>query len=72
MAANSIKKNDIVRAISGDCRGMTGKVLSVSPKNGLIVVEGVNKGVKHVKGQGNGGRVERELPFHISNVTKGK
>jgi large subunit ribosomal protein L24 len=72
MAANSIKKNDTVRVISGDCRGMTGKVLSVSPKSGRIVVEGVNKGIKHVKGQGDSGRVSRELPFHISNVVKGK
>jgi len=72
MAANSIRKNDIVRVISGDCRGMSGKVLSVSPKSGLIVVEGVNKGIKHLKGQGADGRVLLELPFHISNVSKGK
>ena len=72
MSANSIKKNDIVKVISGDCRGMSGKVLSVSPKSGLIVVEGVNKGIKHLKGQGDDGRVLRELPFHISNVSKGK
>lgn len=44
-----IRKNDIVRVISGKDRGKTGKVLRVVPKSGRIIVEGVNIYIKHVR-----------------------
>lgn len=42
-----IKKNDVVKLISGDNKGTTGKVLAVLPKKGAVLIEGI--GVKHRK-----------------------
>lgn len=45
--ANRIKKDDIVKIISGDNKGTTGKVLAVT-SNGVLV-EGVGLKTRHVK-----------------------
>ena len=42
-----IKKDDIVKIISGDHKGTTGKVLSVTTDGALV--EGVGLGHRHVK-----------------------
>jgi large subunit ribosomal protein L24 len=44
-----IKKGDTVIIISGKDRGKTGKVLRAFPKEGRIIVEGVNLRKKHVR-----------------------
>jgi len=49
----------------------TGKVLEVSPKEGKVIVEGVNKVKKHVKPrqQGQlGGIIEAEAPVYACKV----
>lgn len=48
MALN-VKKGDNVLVLTGKDNGKTGKVLSVNPKSGRIVVEGVNVITKHNK-----------------------
>ena len=66
-----VKKGDTVIVISGDDRGKTGKVLEVSPKEGKVIVEGVNKVKKHVKPrppQENGGIVEVEGAMYADKV----
>ncbi len=66
-----IKTGDIVRVITGDDRGVEGKVLSVDREAGKVVVEGVNRVYKHVrKSQRNpqGGRLSKEMPIDVSNV----
>ena len=66
-----IKVNDIVRVITGDDSGETGKVLSVDHKSGRLIVEGVNRVYKHVRrSQKNpqGGRLSKEMPIQASNV----
>ncbi len=47
----NIKKGDTVVILTGDKkdRGQTGKVLEVSPKEGKVIVEGLNMVSKHVK-----------------------
>lgn len=45
--ANRIKKDDIVKIISGSNKGTTGKVVAVLPKKNAVLVEGL--GVKHRK-----------------------
>lgn len=45
--ANRIKKDDIVKIISGANKGTTGKVVAVLPKKSAVLVEGL--GVKHRK-----------------------
>ena len=67
----NIRKDDIVMVITGDDAGKTGRVLSVHPKDGRIVVEGINRVYKHLKPSRRnqqGGRLSKELPVDISNV----
>jgi len=48
-----------------------GKVLRVIPKDGKVVVEGVNRRYKHVKKSQKypqGGRIQREVPINMTNV----
>lgn len=70
--APAIKKNDNVLVIAGRDRGKRGRVLSVHPDKGRVVVEGVNVIKRHTKAnpQKNvkGGIVEREAPLAASNV----
>ena len=44
-----VKTNDTVVVVSGDDKGKRGKVVQVAPKEGKIIVEGVNTVSKHVK-----------------------
>ena len=45
----AVRKDDMVIINSGDDKGKKGKVLEVSPKEGKIIVEGVNIVSKHVR-----------------------
>ncbi len=66
-----VKKGDTVIVISGDDRGNKGKVLEVSPKEGKVIVEGLNMVKKHVKPRKmgeNGGIVEAEGAMYASKV----
>ncbi len=52
MSKMKIKTGDTVVILTGDKktnRGKTGKVLEVSPKEGKVIVEGLNMVSKHVK-----------------------
>ena len=44
-----VKTGDTVVVLSGKEKGKKGKVLQVSPKEGKIIVQGVNMVKKHVK-----------------------
>lgn len=66
-----VKKNDVVVVISGDDKGKKGKVLEVSPKEGKVIVEGVNIVSRHVKPrkQGDqGGIVKVEGAMYADKV----
>ncbi len=66
-----IKKGDTVKVISGANLGKEGKVLKVYPKTNRVIVEGVNVIKKHAKPTQNhpdGGILEYEAPFSVSNV----
>lgn len=67
-----VRKGDLVAVRSGKSRGQQGKILRVIPKKDQVIVEGVNVRVKHLKpSQQNpqGGRIHKEMPIHISNVS---
>ena len=49
MSSAKIKKGDNVVVRSGKDKGRTGTVLQVLPKDGKVVVEGVNVATKHRK-----------------------
>jgi large subunit ribosomal protein L24 len=71
MGMAKIKKGDTVVVLSGKDKGKTGSVKSVMPKDGKVVVEGVNIAVRHRKpSQVNpqGGLDRFEAPMHISKV----
>ncbi len=71
MAAAKIKKGDTVVVRSGKDKGRTGTVLQVMPKEGKVVVSGVNVAARHRKpSQANpqGGIDRREAPMAISKV----
>ena len=71
MAKMHVKKDDTVIVLSGDDKGVKGKVLEVAPKEGKEIVEGVNKVHKHVKPrkQGEqGGIVETEGAIYACKV----
>ena len=64
-----IKKDDLVKIITGKDKDKQGKVIQV--KDNKVIVEGCNMITKHVKpSQTNpqGGIVQREAALHISNV----
>ena len=66
-----VKKGDIVKVISGNYRGKTGKILVVMPKRNRAIVEGINFVKRHTRrSQKNpqGGIIEREASIHISNL----
>ena len=71
MAAAKIKKGDSVVVLSGKDKGRTGTVRQVMPKEGKVVVEGVNVAARHRKpSQANpqGGIDRFEAPMAISKV----
>ena len=49
MAAAKIKKGDRVIVLSGKDKGKTGEVTAAMPKDGKVVVSGVNVAVRHRK-----------------------
>lgn len=68
-----VRSGDMVKVITGDEKGNTGKVLSVNMKKGKIMVEGINVRTKHVKPrkEGESGQIlKKELPIAISNVVQ--
>jgi large subunit ribosomal protein L24 len=74
MAQLFVKKGDTVVVRTGKDRGARGKVLMTLPKDGRVLVEGVNRVKKHTKvttttrGAQTGGIVTQEAPVHASNV----
>ena len=68
-----VRRNDVVRAISGeDADGKkTGKVLKVYPQTGRVLVEGFNFVKKHLRksqDNPNGGIVSKEAPLAASKL----
>ena len=71
MAKMHVNTGDNVVIISGKDKGNQGKVVAVSPKEGKVIVEGLNIVTKHMKprqmGQ-QGGIVEAEAPIYACKV----
>ena len=71
MATSKIKKGDTVRVIAGKSKGKEGKVTAIDLKKNKVTVEGCNIITKHTKPtmqNQNGGIVQQEAPFDLSNV----
>ena len=71
MAAQKIKKGDRVVVLSGKDKGRTGEVTKAMPKEGKVIVSGINVHARHRKpSQINpqGGIERKEAPLHVSKV----
>jgi len=68
-----IKQNDTVVVLSGKDKGEQGKVMSVNPKAGKILVEGISVAKRHKKPrkQGEpGGIITKEIPIYACKVMR--
>lgn len=67
-----IHKDDVVMVIAGKDKGKIGRVLKILRKKDRVLVEKVNMAVRHTKPnpqlQQPGGRIEKEMPLHVSNL----
>ena len=71
MSKVHVKTGDTVVILSGKDRGKKGKIMAVSPKEGKVIVEGLNMVTKHVKPrrQGEqGGIVKAEGAIYACKV----
>jgi large subunit ribosomal protein L24 len=73
-----IKKGDLVVVLKGKDRGKEGVVMRAMPKEGKVIVEGVNVAKKHQKqtrATMQAGIIDKDMPIDASNVavvSKGK
>ena len=73
-----LKKGDRVVVLKGKDRGKEGLVMRVLPKEGKVIVEGVNIAKKHqrpVRATMQAGIIDKDMPIDASNVAyvhKGK
>ena len=78
MGSPRIRRDDMVKVLSGKARGRTGRVLRVDRARQQVFVEGVNMQKRHQRPrtlrdtqrtqETAGGVIEKEGPIHISNV----
>jgi len=68
--AAKLKKGDKVVVLAGKDKGQQGTILSVDPKAGKAVVEGVNMAIRHTRQsqQTQGGRIPKAMPIDLSNL----
>jgi large subunit ribosomal protein L24 len=66
-----LKKNDLVKVLTGKDKGKTGRIIEIDTVKGRVLVEGCNMKKKTVRPrnqQEKGGIIEVEGFLHISNV----
>ena len=71
MSMAKIRKGDRVVVLAGKDKGVEGNVVKSMPKDGKVVVAGVNMIARHTKASQadpEGGIKRREAPIHVSNV----
>jgi large subunit ribosomal protein L24 len=66
-----IKKGDRVRVLTGKDRGKEGVVMFALPREGKVIVDGVNVAKKHQKptrATMQGGIIDKDMPINASAV----
>ena len=66
-----LKKGDRVRVLTGKDRGDEGEIMRVLPKDGRVIVEGVNVAKKHqraLRATMQAGIIDKDMPMPASNV----
>ena len=66
-----VRKDDLVVVLSGESKGVKGKVIAASPEEGKVIVEGANIVSKHTKARRQGENsqiVKTESAMYASKV----
>ena len=66
-----LRKGDRVQVLQGKDRGKQGTVLRVLPREGKVIVEGVNTVHRHTKPRSAtapGGIIDKDMPVPVSSV----
>ena len=66
-----LKKGDRVQVLQGKDRGKRGVILKVLPRDGKVIVEGVNRAKRHTKARSAtspGGIINKDMPIDASSV----
>ena len=68
--AAKLKKGDKVIVLAGKDKGKQGEIVSVDPKAGKAIVDGVNVAIRHQRQTqtSQGGRMPKALPIDLSNI----
>ncbi|WP_172296325.1 50S ribosomal protein L24 [Pseudoruegeria sp. HB172150] len=68
--AAKLKKGDKVVVLAGKDKGKEGEIVSVDPKAGKAVVEGINIAIRHQRQSQaqQGGRRPQAAPIDLSNL----
>ena len=71
MAGLKIRKGDRVRVLSGKDKGKEGEVMRALPREGKVIVDGVNvarKSQRPTRTTQQGGIIDKDMPIQVSNV----
>lgn len=66
-----VRRGDTVTVISGKDKGKNGKIIAAFPREGKVIVEGINMIKRHMKSKGMGRPgeiIEKEAPIFASRV----
>ena len=68
--AAKLKKGDKVTVLTGKDKGKEGVIMSIDPKAGKALVDGVNMAIRHTKQTqtSQGGRIPKAMPIQLSNL----
>jgi len=69
--AAKLKKGDKVVVLAGKDKGKEGEIVSVDPKAGKAVVDGINMAIRHTRQSQTtqGGRLPKAMPVDLSNLS---
>ena len=71
MAGLKIRKGDRVRVLSGKDKGKEGEVMRSLPREGKVIVDGVNvarKSQRPTRSTQQGGIIDKDMPIPVANV----
>jgi len=71
MSGLKIRKGDRVRVLTGKDRGKEGEVMRALPREGRVIVDGVNvarKSQRPTRTTQQGGIIDKDMPIQVSNV----
>ena len=66
-----IRKGDEVEVLTGKERTKRGTVMRVLPKEGKVIVDGINRAKKHQRQtqvRVKGGIIDKDMPINVSSV----